>query len=296
MISRRGFLKGLLGGTLAGFFTAGYAASEAAWQLRVQNWAVEPLGWRRGQRLRIAMVADLHAASFGMNEARVAQVVALANAQGADLIALMGDYRATHRFQTRKVSIDVVAPILAGLHAPLGVYAVTGNHDWWDDPQASARRAGPCHTQVALEAVGIPVLANRAVKLGAPGAEFWLGGTESQSCFQRENSRDIIGMSDVPGVVEQMSGDDPAILLAHEPDQFVTVPDRVALTLSGHTHGGQVRFGSWAPVVPSRFGQRFDYGHFREGARDLVVSGGIGCSGLPIRLGVPPEITVVDVS
>ena len=74
------------------------------------------------------------------------------------------------------------------------------------------------------------------------------------------------------------------------------VLDRVALTLSGHTHGGQVRFGPWAPVVPSRFGQRFDYGHFREGTRDLVVSGGIGCSGLPIRLGVPPEITVVDVS
>ncbi|MDZ4392087.1 MAG: metallophosphoesterase [Cypionkella sp.] len=296
MISRRGFLKGLLGGTLAGFFMGGYSVAEAALRLHVQNWALQPAGWRRGQRLRIAMVADLHASSFGMDERRVARVVGLANAQGADLIALMGDYRASHRFQTRKVSIDVVAPILAGLRAPLGVYAVTGNHDWWDDREAMARRAGPCHTQVVLEAAGIPVLANRAIKLGAAGAAFWLGGTESQACFQRENRRDIIGMSDVPGVVAQMSGDDPAILLAHEPDQFVTVPDRVALTLSGHTHGGQIRFGPWAPVVPSRFGQRFDYGHFREGARDLVVSGGLGCSGLPIRFGVPPEITVVDLS
>ncbi|WP_322324617.1 metallophosphoesterase [Cypionkella sp.] len=274
----------------------GYSVAEAALRLHVQNWALQPAGWRRGQRLRIAMVADLHASSFGMDERRVARVVGLANAQGADLIALMGDYRASHRFQTRKVSIDVVAPILAGLRAPLGVYAVTGNHDWWDDREAMARRAGPCHTQVVLEAAGIPVLANRAIKLGAAGAAFWLGGTESQACFQRENRRDIIGMSDVPGVVAQMSGDDPAILLAHEPDQFVTVPDRVALTLSGHTHGGQIRFGPWAPVVPSRFGQRFDYGHFREGARDLVVSGGLGCSGLPIRFGVPPEITVVDLS
>ncbi len=274
----------------------GYAVAQAAWQLRVQNWAVEPAGWRRGQRLRIVMVADLHAASFEMNEARVAQVVDLANAQGGDLIALMGDYRATHHFQTRKVSIDIVAPILAGLHAPLGVFAVTGNHDWWDDPAAMKRRAGPCHTQLALEANGIAVLANRAVKIGQGATAFWLGGTESQSCFQRENRRDIVGMSDVTGVVVQMTGDDPAILLAHEPDVFVTVPDRVALTLSGHTHGGQVRFGPWAPVVPSRFGQRFDYGHFREGARDLVVSGGLGCSGLPIRLGVPPEITVVDLS
>lgn len=190
----------------------------------------------------------------------------------------------------------MVAPILAGLRAPLGVYAVTGNHDWWDDPEAMARKAGPCLTQLALEAAGISVLANRAVKLATAEGAFWLGGTESQSCFQRENRRDIIGMSDMQGVVAQMNGDDPAILLAHEPDQFVTVPDRVALTLSGHTHGGQIRFGPWAPVVPSRFGQRFDYGPFREGVRDLVVSGGLGCSGLPIRLGVPPEITVVDLS
>lgn len=296
MISRRGFLKGLLGGSLAGFFTGSYAAAEASWRLRVQQWALQPQGWRRGQRLRIVMVADLHASSFEMDEVRVAQVVALANAQGGDLIALMGDYRADHRFQTRKVSIDTVAPILAGLRAPLGVFAVTGNHDWWDDPAALQRRAGPCQTQIALEANGIAVLANRAVKLGQGEAAFWLGGTESQSCFQREAPRDIVGMSDIAGVVAQMTDSDPAILLAHEPDVFVTVPERVALTLSGHSHGGQIRFGPWAPMVPSRFGQRFDYGPFREAGHDLVVSGGLGCSRLPIRFGMPPEITVVDLS
>lgn len=296
MISRRGFMKGLLGGTLAGLLSGGFAMGEAAFALRVQKWALQPVGWRRGPRLRVAVVADLHASGFGMGEDRVAQVVELANAQGADLIALLGDFRATHRFQRRQVSIDVVAPILAGLRAPLGVFAVMGNHDWWDDPAALARRQGPCYTQVALESVGIEVLANRALKIGQGNAAFWLGGTESQSCFQREDRRDRIGMSDVAGTVAQMQGSDPAILLAHEPDQFVEVPDRVALTLSGHTHGGQVRLGPWAPVVPSRFGARFAYGHIVEGSRDLVVSGGIGCSGLPIRFGVPPEITVVDLS
>jgi uncharacterized protein len=289
-------MKGLLGGTLAGLLSGGFAMGEAAFGLRVQKWAVQPAGWRRGLRLRVAVVADLHASGFGMNEDRVARVVDLANAQGADLIALLGDYRATHRWQPRQVSIDVVAPILAGLRAPLGVYAVMGNHDWWDDPKALARRQGPCYTQRALEAVDIEVLANRAVKIGQGASAFWLGGTESQSCFQRQDPDDIIGMSDVTGTVAQMRGSDPAILLAHEPDQFVDVPTRVALTLSGHTHGGQVRFGPWAPVVPSRFGARFAYGHIVEGGRDLVVSGGIGCSGLPIRFGVPPEITVVDLS
>ncbi len=296
MITRRGFLKGLLGGTLAGFLTGGYALAEAGWRLRVQNWAVQPAGWRRGQRLRIAMLSDLHACGFGMQEDRIARIVDQVNAQKPDLIALMGDYRATHRFQPRTVPIEAVAPIFAGLAAPLGVFAVTGNHDWWDDKAAMARRAGPTHVQKVVESVGIPVLANRAVLVGAGKSAFWLGGVESQSALMSRDESDLIGMSDVPGTVAQMTGDAPAILLAHEPDLFVTVPDRVALTLSGHTHGGQIRFGPWSPVVPSRFGSRFVYGHITEGRRDLVVSGGLGCSGLPLRFGRTPEITVVDLS
>lgn len=296
MISRRGFLKGLLGGTLAGLFTGGYALAEAALQMRVQTWAVQPKGWPRGHRMRIVMVSDLHAAGLWMDVARVEQVVALANAQGGDLIALMGDYRATHRYQPWTVSVDVFAPILAQLKAPLGVFAVMGNHDWYDDLLATAKRQGPCRSQVVLEAAGIPVLANQAIRLHAPGGDFWLVGTESQSCFSNNEPQNIVGMADLPKALAQVVGDEPAILLAHEPDQFVDVPDRIALTLSGHTHGGQIRFGPWAPVVPSRFGARFLYGPYREGNRDLVVSGGIGCSGVPLRLGRPPEITVVDLS
>jgi predicted MPP superfamily phosphohydrolase len=72
------------------------------------------------------------------------------------------------------------------------------------------------------------------------------------------------------------------------------VPDRVALTLSGHTHGGQVRLFGWSPVVPSRYGNRYAYGPVREGVRDIVISGGIGCSILPVRFGVTPEITLIE--
>jgi predicted MPP superfamily phosphohydrolase len=70
------------------------------------------------------------------------------------------------------------------------------------------------------------------------------------------------------------------------------VPSRVALQLSGHTHGGQVRLFGWSPVVPSRYANRFAYGHVRASC-DVVVSGGLGCSILPFRLGVPPEIVLV---
>ncbi|MNL68449.1 phosphodiesterase YaeI [compost metagenome] len=66
------------------------------------------------------------------------------------------------------------------------------------------------------------------------------------------------------------------------------------MTLSGHTHGGQVRFLGHAPVVPSRFGDRYAYGHMVEGDRSLIVSGGLGCSIAPVRFGVPPEIVVID--
>ena len=73
------------------------------------------------------------------------------------------------------------------------------------------------------------------------------------------------------------------------------MPARVALTLSGHTHGGQIRVLGWAPGVPSRYGDRYGYGHVREQA-DLVVSGGLGMSVLPVRFGVPPEIVVVELT
>ena len=89
--------------------------------------------------------------------------------------------------------------------------------------------------------------------------------------------------------------DAPVILLAHEPDILVRVPERVSLVLSGHTHGGQVRLFGWSPIVPSRYGNRFAYGHIREQC-DLIVSGGLGCSGIPVRLGMPPEIVLVNVS
>ena len=83
------------------------------------------------------------------------------------------------------------------------------------------------------------------------------------------------------------------ILAAHEPDIFAQLPSGVDLTISGHTHGGQVRIFGKTPVVPSAFGSRYVYGHIREGGRDLIVSGGLGCSKAPLRLGVIPEIVEI---
>ncbi len=105
-----------------------------------------------------------------------------------------------------------------------------------------------------------------------------------------------VGLDDLDGTLEQIEDDAPVILMAHEPDIFPRVPDRVALTLSGHTHGGQIRLGGYSPVVPSKYGNKYAYGHIQENGRDLLVSGGLGCSMIPVRFGVPPEINLIEIS
>jgi predicted MPP superfamily phosphohydrolase len=101
---------------------------------------------------------------------------------------------------------------------------------------------------------------------------------------------------DLPGTLAKVKGREPLILLAHEPDIFPTVTDRASLTICGHTHGGQVALPFIGrPIVPSRYGERYAYGHIVEEGRHLIVSGGLGCSGIPVRFGVPPEIVVIDI-
>jgi hypothetical protein len=289
-VTRRGLLKGLLGVTLAGLSLGAYAFGvEPGWRLRLQRWAVATPRWTAAP-LRIAVIGDLHLGWPWVGLDRLAQVVALANAQAPDLAVLLGDYAAGHRFVRRPVPIAEAAPVLARLRARLGVRAILGNHDWWDDRAAQARGGGPNLYGQALEAAGIPVLSNRAEAL----EDFWLAGVEDQLALRVRGG--FRGLDDLPGTLAQISDDRPVVLLAHEPDLFPQVPDRVALTLSGHTHGGQVRIAGWSPLVPSRFGNRYAYGHVREAGRDLVVTGGVGCSIAPVRFGVPPEVTLVTLT
>lgn len=293
MLTRRAFIKGLLGTFLAGLFAATYGFFiEPALRLRVRRWRVASRGWT-GAPLRIAVLSDLHMGDPYVTRARLRRIVTRINALGADVIVLLGDMNASHRFITAPVALSATSDELARLAAPLGVFAILGNHDWWQDRAAQKRRAGPTAVGRALEAAGIALLENTCVKLTRAGGDFWLAGLGDQLAF-RDGAGGYTGVDDLPGTLAQLADDAPAILLAHEPDIFPQVPDRVALTLSGHTHGGQVRLFGWSPVVPSRYGNRFAYGHVTEAGRDLVVSGGIGCSIAPVRFGVVPEITVVE--
>ncbi len=288
-LSRRSFLKRSMGlaGTLglaAGGGTA-YAAAEAAFALTITGYRPVLPNWPTGQRLTIAVIADLHAGGPNMGIGRVRQVVDTANSLGCDLIVLLGDYLASHSFMTEGVSHAAWAGELGRLTAPLGVYAILGNHDWWTD-------VGDIRN--ALAAVKIPLLENRALPLGQNGRRFWLAGLGDQ--LAHPNGRGgFRGVDDLPGTLAQVRGNEPVILLAHEPDIFTQVSDRVAITLAGHTHGGQIRIPFiWPSFVPSAYGARFAYGHIVETNRHMIVSGGIGTSKVPLRNGVPPEILRVE--
>lgn len=285
-ITRRGLLLGGVGiSALAGAALAGYAGVEAAGALSITRYRLTPPHWPKGQRLSITAIADIHAGGPNMGLARIREIVGTANTLRSDLIALLGDFVATHRFVTEVVPGPVWADELAKLSAPLGTYAILGNHDWWHHQQ---------EIRDALKAARIPLLENQAMRLGEPGQRFWLAGLGDQLAFPQKGGG-FLGADDLPGTLAQVSTPDPVILLAHEPDIFVRVSDRVSLTLAGHTHGGQIRLPLvWPSFVPSSYGARFAYGHIREGGREMIVSGGLGTSIVPLRLGVPPEILRID--
>lgn len=296
MITRRRFLKWLagLGLSSAALLAYGFVVEPLRWPA-ITRYRVTPRRWPAGLHLNIAVVADIHACDPWMTAERIRSVVATTNGLGADLIVLLGDYSAGHRWILGSVESQDWSSALAGLQAPLGVHAILGNHDWWDDRTAQAAGAGPTYGRLALERVGIPVYENDVVRLSKGGQNFWLAGLGDQLAFwpsrhRRPGRRG--GADDLPATLAKISSDDPVILLAHEPDIMTQVPDRVALVLSGHTHGGQVRLFGWSPVVPSRYRNRYAYGHVREQC-DLIVSGGLGCSIVPFRLGVSPEIVLV---
>jgi predicted MPP superfamily phosphohydrolase len=278
-VTRRVLLGGLGFAGLLGSATAGYAAAVEPFGLVVTSYRPRPSRWPCGCRLSITVIADLHAGGPNMAVGHIRHVVNTANALKSDVIVLLGDYIASHHFVTERVPEAVWGAELARLEAPLGVWAVLGNHDWW---------SGVGKVQRALADARIGVLENHAVRLGADGRRFWLAGLGDQMAKRLSNGR-FQGVDDLPGTLAHINTDDPAILLAHEPDIFSEVPDRIALTLAGHTHGGQIRL----PFV-SGYRRRFAYGHVVETRRHLIVSGGLGTSVVPLRLGVPPEIVRVD--
>lgn len=137
----------------------------------ITDYRLSPPTWPKGRRLTVTVIADLHAGGPNMGVGRVRQVVDTGNALGSDLIVVLGDYFATHPFVTERVPPPAWAAELARLRAPLGVYAILGNHDWWYDIDG---------VRNALRTVGMPLLQNSIVHIASPDQRFWLAGLDDQ--------------------------------------------------------------------------------------------------------------------
>lgn len=235
-------------------------------------------GWRADTGvLKLVAVSDLHVGSPHVDAKKLDRVVAEINAQEPDVIVLLGDFVVGGVVGGKYVEPEPIAEKLKNLKAKDGVFAILGNHDWWRDGT---------RVRHALENVGIRVLENDAIRIRAGAQAYWLVGVAD--LWTRT--------PDIRGSLAKVTDNAPVILLTHNPDIFPDVPPRVALTLAGHTHGGQVNLPLFGRlVVPSNYGSRYAIGHVVENARHLYVTPGIGTSILPLRFRVPPEITVLTI-
>jgi len=229
----------------------------------------------RNSELRIAVLSDLHIGSPHVGLDKLRTIVERTNAEQPELVVLLGDFVTGGPNGTRSggfVEPEQTAAELKKLRAPLGVFAVLGNHDWWYNGQ----RVGK-----ALTDAGIPVLENRAVHVG----HIWLGGIADY--WTREPA--------VAETLRQVTTDDPVVLITHNPDIFPEVPSRVSLTLAAHTHGGQVKLPIIGTLITtSKLG--YNAGEYVEQGRHLFVTTGIGTSIVPVRFGVPPEIVILTLA
>ncbi len=212
---------------------------------------------------RLLLISDVHAGPFVSPE-RLQETFRRLSAAEPDVIVLAGDL-----VTSRLVEFDSNRRAFESLRAPLGVYAVLGNHDHYtEDPAALAARVESC---------GIPVLTNRAISLERAGETLSLAGVDDL----------LVGEVDLDAALRGTA--QPTIVISHNPDLFFEAARRgVALVLSGHTHGGQIRLPGLPVLVrQSRF--RLDGGRYRTQETELVVSRGLGAVGLPWRMHCPPE-------
>jgi uncharacterized protein len=225
---------------------------------------------------RIVLLTDLHRGFF-FTQKRLEGIVSKVNGLDPDLVALGGDYVYGSKHY-EKQAFDAFAK----LKAPLGVYAVLGNHDY-AEPEDLVYDPAP--TLEAAATVGIPVLDNKGVWIEKGGQRFRLAGVSDLTK----------GTPVAENAVAGTEPDDLVVLLSHEPDFAEYMwPGDADLVLSGHTHGGQVTFfGLWAPLYGSRFGLLSGMYPIASQKTTVIVSNGVGTIFPPLRFFARPQIVVV---
>lgn len=277
-LNRRRFALGsLLGGlsavgVLAGVGYDAYAVNPFTPELEFIELPV-PNGHEGLAGLKIAFVADTHVGPF-VTPDDIAHALALLIPHQPALVLLGGDY-----ISQSPVYAATAAAVLGEFvqHAPLGGYAVLGNHD-------AAERGRDVKVTAALSNVGITVLRNSAAVVDTGGAQLWIAGVDEA----------IMAHADPEATFAGIPFGAAALALWHEPDYAGRTAALGAFAqLSGHSHGGQVRLPGVGPLVLPRGGQRFVMGFNHISGMPVYTTRGVGVFMPPIRLNCPPEVTLV---
>lgn len=271
-MSRRVVLKRILGclgvSVVAGVGGPAYAALVEPHWLALERVTIRLTGLPpQAVGLRMALLSDLHLGP-DVDQEQIARALDLVLDAAPDLVLLAGDFVSQSR------AIPDCAAAVSRLRAPGGVFACLGNHDHWTAPERVTR---------ALTGAGVTVLRNRAVEV-VDG--LWLAGVDD--VWEEQEDLDAALVDVPPGA--------PVMLLAHEPEfaDAVAADGRVALQLSGHTHGGQVRLPLIGPPILPYLGQRYPAGHYQVGQLQLYVTRGVGLISPAVRFNCRPEVTLME--
>jgi len=269
VLTRRKFLSrvSLAAAGSFGFASTGFASARSLPSLRRTTLELPrlPAAW---DGLTILQIADVHA-GLHMSVARMHRIRDLVDRLPADLIVFTGD-----QIDRRPIDAELFADGFAGISAPLGCYGVFGNHDYYVDPLLSTW---------ALESAGITPLVNRSVELERGGVKLLLAGMDDLWSPVGEPDFELLKRAPV----------DFSICLCHQPQGWHAARDAGAdLTLSGHTHGGQIALPTQNLNV-ARLRSPYIAGPYRHRDAALYVSRGIGVGAVPVRVGSPPEIDVI---
>lgn len=227
--------------------------------------------------MRIAFFSDLHAGSPHINERYIKDLIQRINTLSPDIVLIGGDLVINGVIGGSHIPIEKVTTMLKELKAPLGIYAVLGNHDWWNDG---------IKIKQTLETNGIPVLDNDAklIKVGSD-FNFWLLGIGD----------DYTNHANAKAALSQVKSDAPRVLFMHDPSAIFQMKERFFLALAGHMHGGQVYIpGIGAIITPGSAPKDWAGGWVDFELGSLFVSKGVGTSIIPVRFNAPPEFVILE--
>lgn len=229
--------------------------------------------------LKVVAISDIHGGSNDVNESKLREIVALANAQSPDIIVLLGDYVSEKRFrgQDLRMPIEQIAANLSGFKAKYGTFAVIGNHDWWWDER---------RVRSEFEKAGIKFLENEINEIQINSETLRLWGIED---YWR--SRSVPTKDSFDKLTEKRN----VLAITHNPDSLLKSPNGISILLAGHSHGGQVNIPFIGPFAFVN-DERFMAGHSIVDGKHAFVTTGVGCTGPQIRFRVPPEIAVVTLN